>query len=162
MYLGRHFIGDVLGGLLVGILGVMMAHWLLRSIKTSRSAKPNFRGLLPLACFTIPFVLLAPFVPLIHSENAARLLGLLVLYGYMLKVGFPADAAKPWQRILRVIIAALLFVIIDRSMNLLMETFGWEDLWLVEMLMAFVTGSVIFVATIEISRYFGLYTWKKQ
>ncbi|MCE7997124.1 MAG: phosphatase PAP2 family protein [Roseivirga sp.] len=162
MYLGRHFLADVLGGVLVGVAGVVLAALLLRPLIRSdyKSLKPE--ALLPFACIAIPLALMAPWVPLLHNENAGRLLGLLAVMAYLVKVGFPSDAGKIWQRALRILVVAVLAFIIDRLVNFVMESTGWEDLPLAEMLMTFLTVCVSFILAIEVLRRLKLYTWNES
>lgn len=161
MYLGRHFLADVLGGVLVGVAGVALAAWLLRPLISSGYKSPKLKSLLPFACIAVPLAAIAPFVPLIHNENAGRLLGLLALFVYLVKTGFPSDTGKFWQRVLRVLVVAVLAFMIDRLINFVMESTGWEDLPLAEMLMTFLTVCVSFILAIEILRYLKLYTWDR-
>ncbi len=162
MYLGRHFLADVLGGLVVGIGAVMIAYWLLRPLNRERSKPLNYRALMRLTCFAVPIAILAPFVDLIDTESAGRLMGLVILYFYIVKVGLPSDAGTFWQRMLRILIAIVLYVAIDRSINLVMESLGWEDLPLAIMIGTFVSGMGTFVGTMAICRHFKLYVFPME
>ncbi len=158
MYLGRHFLGDVLGGIIVGVTGVLIAYLLLRPLIRSGFAKADFRSLLPLVILIVPLSLLAPFVGLVDHENMGRLFALLLLFAYLLKTGFPADTGSFRQRALRVIVVFVLSLVIDRSLNFIMEYTGWEDLVMGEITTAFLTISLSFILSIKCLRYLRLYT----
>lgn len=162
IYLGRHFLGDVLGGIIVAVIGIFIAYRLLRPLIRSDFRRSDFPSLLPLAIFIIPLSLMAPFVTLIDHQNMGRLLALLVLIAYLLKVGFPEDTGSFWKRALRVIVVSILSLIIDRTLNFIMEYTGWENFALGEMVMAFLTICVSFVLSIECLRYLRLYSWKED
>ena len=62
MYLGRHFIADVIGGMLVGGLAVLIAVFLFKSLEIESYKKLKPPAFLRMSCFVIPLVLLTPLI----------------------------------------------------------------------------------------------------
>lgn len=90
MYLGRHFLGDALGGLLAGISMAALAIWLLpdrASEQTSRRRMEWLAGTTGLLC------LLAPFTSLIDLSTLGRLAGLVLVLYALTRRGFPTTVA---------------------------------------------------------------------
>lgn len=155
MYLGRHFLADVLGGIMVGLLGVLMAYLLLK--KLNRADQPDIKSLRPLALIIFPISIFAPFVDLIHTENAGRILSMLLVYVFMINRGFPRDSGHFWQRASRVLIVSLSYFLIDQLLDVFLDLTGWEDLPLMAMLGTCLSNVVAFVGGVAISRRSGLY-----
>lgn len=158
MYLGRHFIADVLAGMGVGALAVVVAALLVLSLNSKDSRRPNAQALLPWASFVVPLVCLAPFVELLDVENIGRLLGLLVSYASILKIGLPSDVGEIWRRIARVSIAFILFIAMDRAINLAMDSTSVEDNRFAILAATFLINCVPFIGTVAISRRLRLYS----
>lgn len=156
MYLGRHFLGDVLGGILVGMFGLFLAYQMLRNLYF-QSASPQLRILIPMACLVIPMFLAAPFVSFIHNENAGRMLAILLMYVFLVKEGFPSDAGNIWQRVARVFIVSLTYVFIDQLLSGILEPKGWDELPIMEVMGTCLTYVIGFIGGIVISKKTGLY-----
>ncbi len=157
MYLGRHFLADVLGGIIVGACGVYLGYLLLRKLNKQETPRPTLRSLLPLAYLVLPIAILAPFIDLIHDENAGRILSMLVIYLFLIKYGFPSDAGKFWMRALRVLMGAGLFLVIDQLLGFIMEPGDWDDLPFGAFMRIFLSSTISFIGTVQISRKTGLY-----
>lgn len=157
MYLGRHFIGDVIGGLTVGILAVLIASFLLRPLHVEESSKLNRQAFLRLAVFTIPLVLLTPLIELLDADNIGRLLGIGVAYALISKIGIPPDNGNIWKRLGRILIALILFGVVDRSVNILMDSTGWEETRFIDLAVTFSTTCLPLFGAFLISRRLNLY-----
>ena len=156
MYLGRHFIADVLGGLVVGVMSVWLAIFLVRSLKAQDSSN-SIKALLPLTIVAISLVLLAPFVEIIDKENTGRLLALLITYALLMRIGFPQDEGKAWKRVARVLLAFLLYMALIWLINPILEGAGITDKDLMMLLAACFVGVVSFMGTVFLARRFKLY-----
>ena len=158
MYLGRHFIADVLGGIGVGIIAVIIAAVLLRSLNFEKIRHPTLPDFLPLAIFVIPLVFLVPFVDLLDNKDVGRLLGVLTTYIFMFKIGWPSDAGKLWKRIIRVLITLILFLGMNQINNRFMDSILWEETPIMNMITIFLTFSIAFIGAILIAMRLKLYT----
>jgi membrane-associated phospholipid phosphatase len=112
MYLGRHFLADVLGGLLIGFLVLMIFYNLVfRNEKLKiflfeklGKVQLDLKSILFLSYFLIvPFLLL--FVPKINPEDTATFLGLNLGFLLLWVRGIPKDSGNLWQRLARVGVA---------------------------------------------------------
>jgi membrane-associated phospholipid phosphatase len=157
MYLGRHFIADILGGMGVGVFAVVVAAFLVRPLHNEDSKGTKGLVLLRWTVFVIPLVVLAPFVDLLDKEDIGRVLGLLVTYALLLRIGFPSDKAKVWKRSARVLLAVLLFIVIDRLVNPLIDSIGLEDNSLGMLAAVFLTTFIPFAAIVLIARRLKIY-----
>ncbi len=157
MYLGRHFLADVLGGVIVGLLGVWMAYRLLYPFHMATSEKPGIKTLTPLAVLVLPLVILAPFFELIHDKNTGRIFAMLVFYGFLIIDGLPSDAGKFWHRASRVIVVIVIYVIVDSGLDLVLDTRGWDDLPVIVMMNAFLVNVIALVGGVLLSKKAGLY-----
>jgi membrane-associated phospholipid phosphatase len=124
MYLGRHFLADAAGGLLVGAAGAIAAAWLL-PVRADARRQPLRLWLL--AAGTLALCVLAPSTPLLEQHDLGRLAGLVMVLGVLSWRGYPADAGKPWQRVARIACAGLAYVAVDAATGWLGATAGWPE-----------------------------------
>ena len=115
LYLGKHFIGDVLGGTIVGLVSLVVFVYFLKSpLKNNFFKKKNFElafrsqnlffyGFM----FVIPIVFLA--LSLIKSDTVGYFFGVNVAYLLIIRKGIPDDIGNIEQRTTRTFIALLLF-----------------------------------------------------
>jgi membrane-associated phospholipid phosphatase len=118
MYLGRHFLADAIGGLVLGgaiVAGVYV--FLLRSGRRARRFEEQDRSadrgvwFIALVAYLllIPFALLFLF-PNYEADAAGRLLGFDLAYVAIVIIGLPAETASLTRRILRVVAAGAIFL----------------------------------------------------
>ena len=158
MYLGRHFIGDVMGGVGVGLIAVAITAFLVRPLNTQDDVQESdARRLLRWAVFVIPLVVLAPFVDLLDKEDVGRMLALFVTYALLLRIGLPSDKAIFWKRAARVLIAITAFVVIERIVDPIMDLTGLEDSAFGSMMAVFVITAVSLSGTILLARRLKLF-----
>ena len=115
LYLGKHFIGDVLGGTIVGLVSLVVFVYFLKSpLKNNFFKKKNFElafrrqnlffhGFM----FVIPIVFLA--LSLIKSDTLGYFFGVNVADLLIIRKGIPDDIGNIEQRATRAFIALLLF-----------------------------------------------------
>ena len=112
MYLGRHFVADVLGGLLLatGFLALVHATFIKPGTHDRLLALVRLRPGVNLRLFVLLLVLLvAPIVlaapnSLIEPDNAGRLFGLNAAFIVVALGGLPADEATWLRRVGRVVL----------------------------------------------------------
>jgi hypothetical protein len=122
VYLGKHFIGDVVGGAIVGLISIVVFEYFLKSsLKQDFFKKESFelafrRENLFFYCFmfVIPIFLvalsLAHYNPL-NFESVGYFFGMNVAYIFTIRTGIPVDTRTAEQRITRAFIALLLFMV---------------------------------------------------
>lgn len=160
MYLGRHFLGDVLGGGLVGVavlaagLSLFAVRWAPIPLVGPQELRLGILALAGLIGAPLLFFLL-PGAEL----NAGRLLGLNL--GYVVLVaagGLPGDAGSMLQRALRILLAVGLAAITLGLMPGSTPLSGWE--WgggLGELLGGALPPFVMLTGTVLLGRRLGLY-----
>jgi len=115
IYLGRHFIADVVGGAVIGLAALLIFTSLLRSsLKDDIFKKESFklafmRQNVIFYCFmfAIPLVLIS--LSLLTSDVAGLFLGANVAYLLIIRKGIPDDTGSRAQRATRAFIALMLF-----------------------------------------------------
>jgi membrane-associated phospholipid phosphatase len=107
MYLGSHFLGDVLGG---AVIGLFIAVMLIYLVKKTNYLKAKTHDLKSMTLLWLPFFLLflAPFTPhwlsgIIIGVNLAAMLTIL-------KRNFPVFHTTTWKRIAAAVISLALFL----------------------------------------------------
>jgi len=164
MYLGRHFLADVLGGLLIGFLVLMIFYNLVfRNEKLKiflfeklGKVQLDLKSILFLTYFLIvPFLLL--FVPKINPEDTATFLGLNLGFLLLWIRGIPKDSGNIWQRIARVGVAFISYygisVALEKGTGLIFK----NELGLVEFIRQTLTIFLIFWGSTEISIKLGFF-----
>ncbi len=154
MYLGRHFLGDVIGGATVGLILLIVFTLVLKSsLKDDFFKKENFdlvlrrqNVILYFFMFVVPPVLTA--LSLISADVAGFFLGTNVAYVLILRKGLPDDSGSIEQRVLRVFIALFLF-----GFSSLILAVGLDSIdtiayfsFLAEFLKTFIPASTIWVS----------------
>ncbi len=157
MYLGRHFIADVLGGMGVGVFAVALAAFLVRPLNKEDSKGSNVKAIFRWTVFVILLVILAPFIDLLDKENIGRLLGLFVTYALLLRLGLPSDKGKVWKRMARVLLAVLAFILIDQLINPLIDSMDLADNSLGMLVTVFLITFVPFIGIVLIARSLKFY-----
>lgn len=103
LYLGLHFLGDVLGGGCRGLLGASVAWWLWQRPLAHRLALPALALLAGIA---------SCWLPLIDLDTTGQLLGLALLAALLSRIGWPDDAPAPFaMRLGRVALAFAIYLI---------------------------------------------------
>ena len=170
LYLGRHFLGDLLGGATVGLISLAVFTLFLNSpLKGDFFKKENFELtfrrqnlILYFLMFVIPPVLTA--ISLISADVAGFFLGTNAAYILIIRKGLPDDMGTVEQRVLRIIIAFLLFGVTSLVLaagfdNI--ETAGYFSFKLIEFLKAFMPASTIWVSVVVCTKL-NLYRSEKE
>jgi len=111
MYLGRHFLADVLGGLAVGVVAAALAVPLVRALERAAFASRGRRGLV-LCCLGGALLLgSAPFVPLLSSLYVGSLAGVFASYAFLSLTGAPPEGGTKRQRLARAALSLGLFAL---------------------------------------------------
>jgi membrane-associated phospholipid phosphatase len=121
MYLGRHFLVDVLGGYVIGLAFVLIFY--KGVVKNTRLCSFLFRKpqklqwnikiiLFFFYMCIFPFLIL--IVPGINHEVVAALLGLNIGFLLVWRRGIPEDKGTIWQRIARILLALAVYALADQ------------------------------------------------
>ncbi|MBC2717730.1 MAG: phosphatase PAP2 family protein [Desulfobacteraceae bacterium] len=128
IYLGRHFLADVLGGYMLG--GFLL--WVIYHVSAGRTAKnflfssyhlfaSNRETIFLLGyLFGLPFLILLIFRS--HSTYPALLLGLNLGFFLVRLKGLPDDSGSVFRRMMRVSVAGLIFLMTDYLLNVAFKT----------------------------------------
>jgi len=160
MYLGRHFLADVLAGLAVGVSLVVLVHVALvqfcaltQAVAIRVTAEPRLIVLL-VALLVLP--VLAAFLPHAEIEDVGRLLGFNVGFLLVMRKGFHGDSAGLLRRGARVLLAVFLFVVSATITEAALAGIFGEPIW-VSLLNAFVPAFVMSWATVAVGQRLDLY-----
>ncbi len=167
MYLGRHFLADVLGGFAIGLVASGLAVLLFRAFdeelfgRTDRRARSailpaTLVSLLPATLVSLLLVLITPHQPLLDPVYVGALAGLVLSYGFLLVTGLPRDAGTKRQRLLRVAVATLVFLAGITAMGALTELLGRPSR-LTPLVASTIASGATFAGTVWLSRRLGLY-----
>ena len=165
VYLGRHFIEDVLGGAIVGLIFlVLFTHFLKSSLKDDLFKKESFelafrRQNLLFYCFmfVIPIIFIA--LSLISADVAGVFLGTNVAYVLIIRKGIPDDTGSVAQRATRVFIALLLLAVSSLILDFWFKTTGttnYLQFTLIGFLKTFIRATTIW-ASVSICTKLDLY-----
>jgi membrane-associated phospholipid phosphatase len=166
VYLGRHFIGDVFGGAILGLIFLIaFAHFIKSPLKEELFKKESFKIafrspnlIFYFFMFAIPLFFAAH--SLISADIAGIFLGTNFAYLLIVSKGFPNDTAGTSQRVTRVLIALFLFGISSLIFGVGFEVTGmtnYLNFTLLGFLKTFFPASTIWLS-MEICKMLDLYT----
>lgn len=169
IYLGRHFIGDVLGGAIVGlILLIVFSYFLKSSLKDHFFKIENFelafrpKNLLFYSfMFIIPICFMA--LSLISTDAAGFVLGTNVAYLLIIRKGIPDNTGNTKQRAIRASIALLLLGFSSLVLDLWYKTAvttNYLQFTLMGLLKTFIPACTIWVSVV-VCRKLELYVTEK-
>jgi hypothetical protein len=170
MYLGRHFLADVLGGATIGGLLLYGTYLLLdkadwrEKLFQQENAQPSLRARNVLLYFVMLLLpcLFAPVSPFL-SEQTGTLVGVNGAFLLLILHGLPEDEGTFWQRLARVLLAGLVFSILTLPVRYLSDHTGLypRSRWGV-FLTGAVPGFVGILAGVAICRKFGLFPLQRK
>lgn len=148
MYLGRHFLADVLAGWLIGVGVALLAWQLMPGTRSSR------RWQLPLL-FGLSLVLAwaaatTRFVPI---GEAGRLLALSLLVAWLQWRGWPVDPRGIAQRVLRVLGVVVIYLLARPLIDLLAATIPLPDVAATEVLWQAIGTLLILGGGVALARW---------
>lgn len=129
MYLGRHFLADVLAGWLIGLVVAVLAWQLMPGLHGNRRWQlPVLLGLGAALAWASLWTALVPL------GEAARLLALGLLVAWLQWRGWPADPRGIVQRVLRVLGVVLVYLLARPIIDWLAQTIPLPDAPITELL----------------------------
>jgi hypothetical protein len=157
MYLGRHYLADVLGGLVVGAMTVGSTAALLRWIEKSRHREHRVTVISLSAVLVLALVALASCIGQFNPPNVGRLVGLFISYIVLNATGFPPDGGTLRSRGLRLMVAVLIYVVLDRTLSWTLAGTSLYASRLGSLLVAAITVSSAFLCSVSLGRYYRWY-----
>ncbi|WP_422506558.1 phosphatase PAP2 family protein [Stenotrophomonas sp. GZD-301] len=146
MYLGRHFLSDVLGGWLVG----MALGWFAWQCLPAPAHHNRTRYLL-LATLGVGLMAAGLTTDLVPADSAGRYLGLLLVLAFLHWRGWPLDPYTPGQRIGRVLAVIGLYLVISPVLEAVAIALALPDTVVVEMGFNAIGNATIFMGGIALS-----------
>lgn len=148
MYLGRHFLADVLAGWLVGIGVALLAWQLMPGLRSSKRWQlPTLLGLGVLLAWAAATT---RFVPV---GEAGRLLALGLLVAWLQWRGWPKDPQGVVQRILRVLGVVLIYLLARPLIDWLAGTAALPDVPATELLWQTVGTLLVLGGGVALTRW---------
>ena len=122
MYLGRHFLADVLAGWLLGIGIAVLAWQLMPGLRGERRWQlPVLLGL------GVALAWASLWTPLVPLGEASRLLALALLVAWLQWRGWPADPQGVVQRVLRVLAVVVVYLLARPAVGWLADIISLPD-----------------------------------
>ncbi|MDZ4046789.1 MAG: phosphatase PAP2 family protein [Pseudoxanthomonas sp.] len=125
MHLGRHFLGDVLGGFIAGLAAAGMAWALLRWVDPAR--RPDARRWIIPAVAVLGVALLSLAWPVLNIYHAGSLGGLLLCLAWVDARAVPDAARGPWRRIGSAACALAFVLAAGAGLEALYAAGGWPE-----------------------------------
>lgn len=124
LYLGVHFLGDVLGGILLGGLMLLLAwRWFAGPENQQRffaTAKLSTGAVLPMILY-ISFMFILPLLlavfSLVNAAFAGFFIGLNAAFALLLKTGLPEDGGPLPVRAVRVLLGGIIFLLLNWALQ---------------------------------------------
>ncbi|MDX2302128.1 MAG: phosphatase PAP2 family protein [Microscillaceae bacterium] len=162
MYLGVHFLADVLGGYLLGFVLLGVYHRvILRRSKLHKFLQQISYPFQPSYYLLYAYLLLSPFVMLIVAPQAARqaafLVGINVGFLLIMRSGFPNNYASWIHRVLRVLIAILIFIAVTYAGSLFIETMGFSNNFYVQFTINALSNFIYIWGGVRLNTYLNLF-----
>lgn len=163
LYLGQHFLADVLGGFVLGLLVVLAMRLLLpagrlKQLFVARRAIPVSRWQVQIALLLVlaPLLLLL-FGSAIRVRWVGRLVGANIAFAFLMIRGLPAERTERWHRLGRVVLALVLYAVAGRAVSWSMEQLGLEATVWTEFLRGMLPPLVFLIGTVQLGTLLRLY-----
>jgi len=155
LYLGRHFLADVLGGFAIGFLVSLASFVFFRALDPADVPWPDRRAMRPLWLLCLALVVATPFAPVLEGSYVGALVGLALSYAAILAHGAPPDGGPPRRRVLRILLGIVLFAATFLATDALVRSAGRGRV--AAMLATAIVTTATLAGTVAASRRLGLY-----
>lgn len=126
MHLGRHFLGDVIGGFIAGVAAAWLAWAVLRWVEPA-ARRPLATRWLILAGAVLGVALLSLAWPVLNIYHAGSLGGLLLCLAWVDARALPDAARGPWRRIGSAACALAFVLAVGVGLEALYAAGGWPE-----------------------------------
>ncbi len=164
MYLGKHFLIDVLGGIFVGIFFIFLFNyfisksvWNKEIFSQSITYFPlNINKTILLIYFLAVPIIVFLILPQDNSSDLGNLFGLNIGFLLLSIKGIPLNKGTLLQKFFRILIALVFYIVF----NLLLKTIGFDDVPLLEFIRATIVSFILMYGTVQIGIKFHLYRFE--
>lgn len=164
MYLGRHFLADILAGLMLGlVMIVVFCNFIYRNEKVKSvvfkrigKVRLDLKSAL-LGAYLLITPLLALFLMKVEAKYVAAFLGLNIGFLVVRVRGIPQDSGTIYQRMARILIAGVLFLVIHNVLEKGSGLFFSNKPLSVEFIQQALSFMLFFWGTTEVNVKLGLY-----
>ena len=153
MYLGRHFLGDVVGGLAVGVIGALAVCTFLRRVQEAESGKRTWNLLAAAMSATVAACLL----PWVDPRSAGAVAGTLLCIGVLQWTGYPSDEAGLPRRFARVVLAFVIGYGLSHLLDAAYLAGGWPERHAMAFVFAIAGYAASILGTVAVVRVCRLY-----
>ena len=94
---------------------------------------------------------------LLDADNVGRLLGLILAYFFINRIGQNSDTGKIWLRVARIFIAVIVSLVIYLLFNYIMNVINWEDTQTGDLVTSFLLTGPPFLVSYVILRRLNFY-----
>lgn len=164
IYLGKHFLADVLAGLVLGGLVVIVSYFLILKPEKFRifEARKTFlfgqgKSYFLNYLLVIPIGLIAIPQRYLDLQYSAMLLGVNLGFILLAYVGLPSNQGKLWQRILRVMLAIFLYFASYILLKSLSKGIGIDDYTIVKYIRRFLATFILSFGAVMVGYRFKLF-----
>ncbi len=159
MYLGKHFLADVLGGIVLGAAVLFACILIVRtgrfhavlSNATIRTDRTLETVIITAYLLAVPWLLLE--VPDSRPEWMGALLGLNLAFLLLWRRGFPAEGGRLTQRVSRTLLGVVLFVVTNEGLKFL----GISQSSILDLTRSGLSAFLLLWGSVTISSRAGLY-----
>jgi len=164
MYLGRHFLADILGGTVLGLIIIFLVFKFIFKNKTlkiflfeeTEKLKINLKFILLIICiFIIPIMLF--LIHQINPENIASLLGINLAFFLIRLRGFPKDSGTTLVRTGRVTISALIFFGFTFLLKTMVFILSLNETITIECIIKTISISLSIWISVEVNKKLGFF-----
>jgi membrane-associated phospholipid phosphatase len=154
MHLGRHFLADVLGGLLTAGLTLLIVRVVLGRSEPD-TTRP--RALAGAALATLVLAGASPAAPWLSAGSLGSIAGVLLCLWVLSRTGTPVETTSPWHRLLRFVLAMALGVAVGWTTDGAYAALGLPDAHIAAFPFATLGYAVALLGSMWIARGFGWY-----
>lgn len=144
MYLGRHFLADVIGGFALGLVCFGLAYWISRTFRAKKDQQAKWWT----GIFLLIITACAVSIPYADLERFGDLAGLLIGMFVFLFVGFPMNEGSYFKRFCRFVLAMVVYVVA----SIAIKSSSLDDIAFGE----FFGGTLIIFVTLLVSVVLGI------
>lgn len=164
IYLGRHFLADILGGFLVGFILVLVFDKLVFQngrlttffFKEQLKVRFDLKSVLIFIYFSV-ILFLVLFFSFIKPRDVASFLGLNLGFMLVWFRGIPEDTGNVLQRIARVFIAGIIFIVLRVGLEICSGFFFTDEPVVIEFIRYTLILLLFFWGSTEIGIKLGLF-----
>jgi membrane-associated phospholipid phosphatase len=158
LYLGHHFLLDVLGGLILGILILFINYLFMKKGELINKSDLNKKYVLNY--FNVIYMIVPPLFLLLITQSiyAAQIFGLNLGFVLLIRLdNIPSEEGTILQRILRICIASIIFIILSFFISFVFESLFQREIKVLRIIRQIITYLVMVWGSTRLFLIMGLY-----